>query len=226
MELCTTLMERWRLETNTFHMYHGEMTITLEDVSFITSLPVDGAVVFEEYPDKDYDWGLTIFRILGETPGEDDYSKDGRLKLTWLRSTFKDPNKISSSDELQLKQYASEYALACIRSFLMAERSGVAVHPVYLLLERERPSDEQHFAWRTAALAWLYIEMGRSVFNLETHGKAGGNIWGWMVLLQACALERFPSIAQRTYDDRRRGPDGQDHPSLRRCSLEPNRNLF
>ncbi|CAN0873545.1 Protein MAINTENANCE OF MERISTEMS [Linum grandiflorum] len=87
MELCTTLMERWRLETNTFHMYHGEMTITLEDVSFITSLPVDGAVV-------------------------------------------------------------------------------------------------------------------------------------------ACALERFPSIAQRTYDDRRRGPDGQDHPSLRRCSLEPNRNLF
>ncbi|CAN0847841.1 hypothetical protein LINGRAHAP2_LOCUS5204 [Linum grandiflorum] len=30
-------MERWRPETNTFHMYHGEMTLTLVDVSFITS---------------------------------------------------------------------------------------------------------------------------------------------------------------------------------------------
>ncbi|CAN0899530.1 Serine/threonine-protein phosphatase 7 long form homolog [Linum grandiflorum] len=154
MELCTALMERWRPEINTFHMYHGEMAIMLEDVSFITGLPVDGAAVFEKYPDKDYDWGPTIFRIFGETSSEDDHVKDGRLKLTWLRRTFKDPSKISSSDELQLKQYARAYALACIGSFLMADRSGSAVHPVYLLLlERERPSDEQHFAWGTAVLA-------------------------------------------------------------------------
>ncbi|CAN0899532.1 Serine/threonine-protein phosphatase 7 long form homolog [Linum grandiflorum] len=125
-------MERWRPEINTFHMYHGEMAIMLEDVSFITGLPVDGAAVFEKYPDKDYDWGPTIFRIFGETSSEDDHVKDGRLKLTWLRRTFKDPSKISSSDELQLKQYARAYALACIGSFLMADRSGsgATIHPV------------------------------------------------------------------------------------------------
>ncbi|CAN0892993.1 Serine/threonine-protein phosphatase 7 long form homolog [Linum grandiflorum] len=131
-------MERWRPETNTFHMYHDKMTITLEDVSFITGLPVDGATVSEEYPDKDYDWGPTIFRILGETPGDEDYTKDGRLKLTWLKRTFNDPRKIPPSDELQWKQYARAYALACIGSFLMEDRSGAAVHPVYLfLLEQE-----------------------------------------------------------------------------------------
>ncbi|CAN0876181.1 Serine/threonine-protein phosphatase 7 long form homolog [Linum grandiflorum] len=98
MELCTTLIERWRPETNTFHMYHGEMTITLEDVSFITGLPADRGAVFEE---------------------------------------------------LQWKQYARAYALACIGSFLIADRSCAAVHPVYLLLlERERPSDDQYYAWR------------------------------------------------------------------------------
>ncbi|CAN0881825.1 Protein MAIN-LIKE 2 [Linum grandiflorum] len=135
MELCTALIERWRSETNTFHMYNGEMTITLEDVSFITGLPVDGSAVFEEYPNKDYDWGPTIFRIL---------------------------------------------------LFLMADRSGGAVHPVYLLLlERERPSDDEYYAWGAASLAWLYREMGHLVFNLEGHGKAWGNIGGWMVLLQA-----------------------------------------
>ncbi|CAN0859300.1 Protein MAINTENANCE OF MERISTEMS [Linum grandiflorum] len=82
MKLCTALIERRRLETNTFHMYHNEMAITLEDVSFITGLPVDEAVVFEEYRDMDYDWGPIICRILGETPGNDDYAKDGRVKLT------------------------------------------------------------------------------------------------------------------------------------------------
>ncbi|CAN1225785.1 Protein MAIN-LIKE 2 [Linum grandiflorum] len=46
MELCTTLIDRWRPETNTFHMYHGEMTITLEDVAFLTGLPVDQHITF------------------------------------------------------------------------------------------------------------------------------------------------------------------------------------
>ncbi|CAN0843833.1 Protein MAINTENANCE OF MERISTEMS [Linum grandiflorum] len=55
MELCTALIERWRLETNTFPMYHSEMTITLEDVPLITGLPVDGAAIFMDYRDKDYD---------------------------------------------------------------------------------------------------------------------------------------------------------------------------
>ncbi|CAN1763015.1 Protein MAIN-LIKE 2 [Linum perenne] len=40
-ELITTLIERWRLETNTFHLYHGEATITLEDIHFITGLSID-----------------------------------------------------------------------------------------------------------------------------------------------------------------------------------------
>ncbi|CAN0912370.1 Serine/threonine-protein phosphatase 7 long form homolog, partial [Linum grandiflorum] len=173
IELCTTLIERWRPETNTFHMYHGEMTITLEDVSFITGLPVDGGAVFQEYPAKDCDWGSTIFRILGETPGKDDYAKDGRLKLTWLRRTFMHPSQIPSSYELRRKQYARAYALTCIGLFLMADRSGAAVHPVYLLLlERERASDDEYYAWGAASLAWLYREMRRSVFNLEGHGKA------------------------------------------------------
>ncbi|CAN0916113.1 Protein MAINTENANCE OF MERISTEMS [Linum grandiflorum] len=157
-------------------MYHGEMTITLEDVSF--GQLVDGGAVFEEYPDKDYDWGSTIFRILGEAPGEEDYAKDGLSKLTWLKRTFKDPSKIPSSDELQWKQYARAYALACIGSFLMADRSGAMSIRYLLLLERERPSDDQYYAWGAAVLAWLYREMGRSVFNLEGHEKAWGDIGG------------------------------------------------
>ncbi|CAN1849528.1 Protein MAIN-LIKE 2 [Linum perenne] len=39
------LIERWRLETNTFHLIQGEATITLEDVEVLTGLPTRGLPV-------------------------------------------------------------------------------------------------------------------------------------------------------------------------------------
>ncbi|CAN1182497.1 Protein MAIN-LIKE 2, partial [Linum perenne] len=44
-ELVTTLIERWRPQTNTFHLIQGEATITLEDVEVLTGLPTRGLPV-------------------------------------------------------------------------------------------------------------------------------------------------------------------------------------
>jgi len=43
--LLTTLVERWRIETHTFHFCLGETTVTLEDVELVLGLPIDGEVV-------------------------------------------------------------------------------------------------------------------------------------------------------------------------------------
>ncbi|CAN1302293.1 Serine/threonine-protein phosphatase 7 long form homolog, partial [Linum perenne] len=41
-ELVMALIERWRPETNTFHLIQGKVTITLEDVEVLTGLPTKG----------------------------------------------------------------------------------------------------------------------------------------------------------------------------------------
>ncbi|CAN0838731.1 Serine/threonine-protein phosphatase 7 long form homolog [Linum grandiflorum] len=58
-------MERWRPETNTFHMYHGEVSITLQDVAHLTGLSVSGDALYVEY-EKETNWAaiqLVLFNI-------------------------------------------------------------------------------------------------------------------------------------------------------------------
>ncbi len=38
----TALIDHWRSETHSFHLQTGEMTVTLQDMAMITSLPIDG----------------------------------------------------------------------------------------------------------------------------------------------------------------------------------------
>ena len=43
--LISALVERWQLKTYTFHLSHGEMSITLQDVEVILGLLIDGEVL-------------------------------------------------------------------------------------------------------------------------------------------------------------------------------------
>ena len=43
--LILALVERWRPETHTFHLPHGEISITLQDVEVIYELPIEGEVL-------------------------------------------------------------------------------------------------------------------------------------------------------------------------------------
>ena len=43
--LLSALVERWRIETHTFHLPCGEMAPTLQDVAFLLRFPIEGPAV-------------------------------------------------------------------------------------------------------------------------------------------------------------------------------------
>ncbi|KAL0316767.1 UNVERIFIED_CONTAM: protein MAIN-LIKE 2 [Sesamum radiatum] len=78
--LISALVERWRRETNTFHMTVGEMTVSLEDVAYLLGLPVDGKPVIGvtytacdsvciKYLGKDIPLALLACCLLSPLPG-------------------------------------------------------------------------------------------------------------------------------------------------------------
>ncbi|CAN1139336.1 Protein MAIN-LIKE 2 [Linum perenne] len=122
-ELITALVERWRPETSTFHLYHGEATITLEDVHFLTGLSIEGVLVESQrrIPTVDSDLQIYVERLLGKKPSTADLSA-GRVKMTWLRSHFGTIR--DDADQETIEQHCRAYILDFFGSCIFADRSG------------------------------------------------------------------------------------------------------
>ena len=85
--LITALVERWRLETHTFHLPHGEMGITLKDIEVMLEIPVDGLPVTGR---TDLKWNEVCRDLLGHEPppvipnSNKSTLTRARIKYKWL----------------------------------------------------------------------------------------------------------------------------------------------
>ncbi|CAN1156865.1 Protein MAIN-LIKE 2 [Linum perenne] len=202
-ELITALVERWRPETSTFHLYHGEATITLEDVHFITGLSVDGELVESQrrLPTVDSDMQNYVLELLGKKPST------GTIR--------------GDADPETIEQHCRAYILDFFGRCIFADRSGSHA-PLFFLPLLEDMSQIGEYAWGAAALSWLYRELGRCAIRIESSPTRDhvGDIEGWMALVQAWALERFTSFARRVHKSRQIAPTHSPIPRMTKLGLQ------
>ena len=133
--LITALVERSRQETHTFHFLVGEATVTLQDVSVLLGLPVDGEPIggLDGGGDLQYLQGI-CHELLGAEPTAQDFN-GGRLKLAWLSLRFQDlPD---DAEEATVQHYARAYIMQLIGGLVFPDKSQNLVKLVYLSFLRD-----------------------------------------------------------------------------------------
>ena len=116
--LVTSLVDRWRPETSTFHFPTGEITITLADVSCLLGVTVEGNPVtirqLSNYED-------ICQQCLGVVPPRSEI-RGATVKLTWLRDMFADEPSLDALD-VEIEYHARTVILHLISCRLFPDHS-------------------------------------------------------------------------------------------------------
>ena len=125
--LITAFVERWRPETHTFHLPHGETTITLQDVEVILGIPIDGEAIVGT---TDLTWAIECQSMLGiATNGT--LLKGQRIQIKKLLEKI-DQGLLDGAAKVVVHQYAWCYILVLLVDTIFADKSGDRVHTMWL----------------------------------------------------------------------------------------------
>ncbi|KAH1260028.1 Serine/threonine-protein phosphatase 7 long form [Glycine max] len=183
--LITTLIERWRPETHTFHLRCGEATITLQDVSVLLGLHTKGAPLIGQ---TNLDWAELCEELLGVRPQEGEL-QGGVVKLSWLAHHFSEINIHDGSVE-QLQRFTRAWILRFIGGVLFVDKSRSKVSLRYLQFLRNFEQCST-YAWGPVVLAYLYREMCSATdYKIKSIG-------GMCILIQMWAWERCTTLAPK-----------------------------
>ncbi|KAK6929025.1 Aminotransferase-like, plant mobile domain [Dillenia turbinata] len=169
--LISALVERWRRETNTFHLNVGEMTVTLEDVAYLLGLAIDGdPVIGVTHTTCD----AVCEKYLGRVP-DSGYTSGGMVKLSWLKEFFSVCPEDAPIEEIE--RHTRAYLLYLVGSTIFSTTTGNKVPVMYLPLFEDFERCGK-YAWGAAALAFLYRALGNASM------KSQSTISGSLTLLQ------------------------------------------
>ncbi|XP_052119048.1 protein MAIN-LIKE 2-like [Arachis duranensis] len=156
--LVNALIERWRLETHTFHFPVGECAVTLEDVALILGLPTNGLLVTRPTLSSYEALDAECLDQFGVAPRKADCRKSF-IKLTWFRA-LKD--QLVLVDDIQIQRYVKCHIMLLFGTVVFGvNESGSGVHWKFLPLLHNFGGIIQ-FNWGSACLAHLYRALCRA----------------------------------------------------------------
>ena len=172
-----------------FHLPHGEMGITLQDIEVMLGIPVDGLPITRK---TDMTWSDVCRDFLGHQPlptipnSKKSILAGARIRYKWLDARFAAPPVADVSDEV-VQQHSRYHLLVWMGALLFMDKS---VDRVLLLpMQFLNPiSNARQYSWGSAALAWLYRHL------CSASKKDGMQIGGGLLLVQLWAYSRFPRI--------------------------------
>ncbi|XP_030964034.1 serine/threonine-protein phosphatase 7 long form homolog [Quercus lobata] len=165
--LITVLVDIWRPETHSFHLPHGEMTITLQDMEVIMGVPVDGLLVVG-YTQKD-NWGELCNDLLRHRPlnkevggNKNTVVMEGlRVKAKWLEKRFSNPFPTDTIKVL-VQQHVQFYILGMFGGMVFMDKFGEQVSIMYLQFFNPI-SNGKNYSWGSAVLSWLYRHLCKAL---------------------------------------------------------------
>ena len=154
----TAFVDHWSTETHTFHLRPAEMTPTLQDVSMILGLLIEGKPLCIDTTSKN--WRVKMEKLIGKVPG-DYITKNGRslwattgATFQWISDNFKTCPE--GANEAEIMKYARVYVWYVITRTLFPDSSGKTAHWHWLsVLSNMRTK----WSWGSAALAYLYRQV-------------------------------------------------------------------
>ena len=146
----TALVDRWRPETHTFHFFGGEVSVTLQDVTMISGLPIKGEPIC--FSTDSEGWHETMVGLIGKEPGVQ--GKSAGASYHWIAENFsKYPDDV---DDETVQQYCRAYLWYVVSRTLFSDGTGVNASFMWLKLFA---GWEHGLSWGTTALAYLYRQV-------------------------------------------------------------------
>jgi hypothetical protein len=200
--LLSALVDRWRPETHTFHFRWGEMTVTLQDVACLLSLPLAGHAIGPSEPPPDWhvDLAARFFHLLphGVAPEDVRHSAQDRHgpRLQWLKQFELEVLARANGGALTLQQTdraLEAYLLWLFGRVLFTTPHGDTIDARWIALAREiadaqNPGQVAPRSWGSAVLAHTFRALSTACYKVE--GRP--TLSGCPLLLQLWCYERLP----------------------------------
>ncbi|XP_072060429.1 serine/threonine-protein phosphatase 7 long form homolog [Arachis hypogaea] len=129
---CTAecISRRWRPKTHTFHLSVGEVTVTLEDITYILGLPVNGESVTGRTDSSHQFLVENCIAYFGRESGPQDHVL-GKVNLAWVRRC-RDTEPCDVQDSIE--QYVRAHIFCVLGTVVFLDKFITSLNSKFLPL--------------------------------------------------------------------------------------------